>query len=72
MLKPGGDFVCKYYSGGHDKELEAGLSRGFEKVVKEKPDSSRSVGFYLLRNKTYSLRLRSPGTMILTTLMLVP
>jgi len=51
VLKPGGAFVCKYYSGGHDKELETGLKVAFEKVRREKPDSSRSVGSYLSATK---------------------
>lgn len=41
VLKPNGDFVCKYYSGRFDKQLEAGLKVAFKKVITEKPESSR-------------------------------
>jgi 21S rRNA (uridine2791-2'-O)-methyltransferase len=42
-LKTGGHFVCKFYNGGEDKELEKRLKALFEKVHREKPDSSRKV-----------------------------
>ncbi|KAI5801462.1 FtsJ-like methyltransferase family protein [Peziza echinospora] len=41
VLKPGGTFVCKFYQGTHDKELEKGLKKVFRKVTREKPESSR-------------------------------
>ncbi|CAK7271414.1 2' O-ribose methyltransferase [Sporothrix epigloea] len=41
-LRPGGHFVCKFYQGGEDKVLEKRLKKIFTKVVREKPESSRS------------------------------
>ncbi|KAF2755799.1 FtsJ-domain-containing protein [Pseudovirgaria hyperparasitica] len=41
-LKTGGHFVCKFYQGGEDKELEKRLKRLFKKVHREKPESSRA------------------------------
>lgn len=42
-LKAGGHFVCKYYQGGEDKALYKKLQKMFEKVHREKPESSRAV-----------------------------
>lgn len=44
-LRTGGNFVCKFYQGGEDKALEKRLRRMFEKVFREKPESSRSVSY---------------------------
>ncbi|KIW05723.1 hypothetical protein, variant [Verruconis gallopava] len=41
-LRTGGAFVCKFYTGSEDKMLEMRLKKLFEKVVREKPESSRS------------------------------
>ncbi|OJD37044.1 21s rrna (uridine-2-o)-methyltransferase mrm2 [Diplodia corticola] len=41
-LRTGGNFVCKFYQGAEDKALERKLRRMFEKVFREKPDSSRT------------------------------
>lgn len=41
-LKPGGHFVCKFYQGAEDKDLERRLKDVFAKVHREKPESSRS------------------------------
>ncbi|KAH7058973.1 FtsJ-like methyltransferase-domain-containing protein [Macrophomina phaseolina] len=41
-LRTGGNFVCKFYQGAEDKALEKKLRRMFEKVFREKPESSRS------------------------------
>ncbi|OTA70395.1 ribosomal RNA methyltransferase MRM2 [Hypoxylon sp. EC38] len=41
-LKTGGHFVCKFYQGAEDKDLELKLKKMFTKVHREKPDSSRS------------------------------
>ncbi|KAI1408442.1 23S ribosomal RNA methyltransferase [Hypoxylon sp. FL1857] len=41
-LKAGGHFVCKFYQGAEDKDLELKLKKMFAKVLREKPDSSRS------------------------------
>ncbi|CAN6654682.1 rRNA methyltransferase 2, mitochondrial [Trichomonascus vanleenenianus] len=40
-LKPNGSFVCKFYTGPEDKELEARLKKVFKKVKREKPEASR-------------------------------
>ncbi|KAG6037740.1 hypothetical protein E4U41_004833 [Claviceps citrina] len=54
-LRPGGHFVCKFYQGAEDKKLEGKLKRMFGKVVREKPQSSRSESkeayFVALRRK---------------------
>jgi hypothetical protein len=42
-LRTGGHFVCKFYQGSEDKEMEQRLKKLFEKVHREKPESSRSV-----------------------------
>ncbi|KAK6360546.1 2' O-ribose methyltransferase [Orbilia blumenaviensis] len=42
VLKPGGSFVCKFYQGGDDGNLEAMLVKVFSKVVRVKPETSRS------------------------------
>ncbi|KAJ5672431.1 hypothetical protein N7507_001558 [Penicillium longicatenatum] len=44
VLKTGGHFVCKFYPGTEDKELEKQLKDLFQKVHRLKPESSRSVG----------------------------
>ncbi|KAJ5875548.1 uncharacterized protein N7473_012895 [Penicillium subrubescens] len=43
VLKAGGHFVCKFYQGAEDKELEMHLKDMFQKVHRLKPESSRSV-----------------------------
>ena len=43
-LKTGGHFVCKYYQGVEDKDLESRMKKLFEKVHREKPEASRKVG----------------------------
>ncbi|KAL1903312.1 2' O-ribose methyltransferase [Sporothrix stenoceras] len=54
-LRPGGHFVCKFYQGAEDKALENRLKKMFNKVVREKPESSRSESkesfFVALRRK---------------------
>ncbi|KAJ5981644.1 hypothetical protein N7499_009304 [Penicillium canescens] len=42
VLKTGGHFVCKFYQGAEDKELEQQLRDLFKKVHRLKPESSRS------------------------------
>ncbi|KAL4901963.1 hypothetical protein BDW74DRAFT_169912 [Aspergillus multicolor] len=42
VLKTGGHFVCKFYQGAEDKDLEKQLKALFQKVHRLKPDSSRS------------------------------
>ncbi|KAI5294372.1 2' O-ribose methyltransferase [Ascosphaera acerosa] len=41
-VKPGGHFVCKFYQGSEDKDLERRLKRLFARVHREKPESSRT------------------------------
>ncbi|KAJ3571972.1 hypothetical protein NPX13_g5201 [Xylaria arbuscula] len=41
-LRAGGHFVCKFYQGSEDKDLELKLKKMFGKVHREKPDSSRN------------------------------
>ncbi|KAK3898110.1 cell division protein ftsj, partial [Staphylotrichum tortipilum] len=54
-LKPGGNFVCKFYQGAEDKAFELLLKKMFAKVHREKPESSRSESreafFVALRRK---------------------
>ncbi|KAM0714224.1 hypothetical protein Q7P37_010011 [Cladosporium fusiforme] len=40
-LVTGGHFLCKFYQGPEDKDLENRMKRLFEKVYRIKPDSSR-------------------------------
>lgn len=41
-LRTGGHFICKFYQGAEEKALEKKLKRLFQKVHREKPESSRS------------------------------
>ncbi|KAK6951198.1 hypothetical protein Daesc_007729 [Daldinia eschscholtzii] len=54
-LKAGGHFVCKFYQGSEDKDLELKLKKMFEQVHREKPEASRSESresfFVALRRK---------------------
>ena len=49
-LRTGGHFLCKFYAGAEDGDLEKKLKKLFEKVHREKPDSSRNVSSHI----TYS------------------
>ncbi|KAE8348117.1 FtsJ-like methyltransferase-domain-containing protein [Aspergillus coremiiformis] len=42
VLKAGGHFVCKFYQGAEDKDLEKQLGGLFQKVHRLKPESSRN------------------------------
>ncbi|KAL4974543.1 FtsJ-like methyltransferase-domain-containing protein [Aspergillus desertorum] len=42
VLKVGGHFVCKFYQGAEDKDLERQIKVLFQKVHRLKPESSRS------------------------------
>ncbi|BCR92331.1 RlmE family RNA methyltransferase [Aspergillus chevalieri] len=42
VLKTGGNFVCKFYQGAEDKELEKQLRELFRRVHRLKPESSRN------------------------------
>ncbi|KAI1140546.1 23S ribosomal RNA methyltransferase [Hypoxylon sp. FL0543] len=55
-LKAGGHFVCKFYQGAEDKDLELKLKKMFAKVHREKPDSSRSES-----REAYFVALRRKG-----------
>lgn len=44
-VKSGGHFLCKFYQGSEEKAFETKLKRLFAKVSREKPESSRAVGF---------------------------
>ncbi|KAI1270619.1 23S ribosomal RNA methyltransferase [Xylariaceae sp. FL1019] len=54
-LRTGGHFVCKFYQGAEDKDLEMKLKKMFTKVFREKPESSRTESkesfFVALRRK---------------------
>ncbi|KAI9762553.1 MAG: 2' O-ribose methyltransferase [Chaenotheca gracillima] len=54
-LRSNGSFVCKFYAGAEDKLLETRLKRLFNKVHREKPESSRKESreayFVALRRK---------------------
>ncbi|KAF7904942.1 uncharacterized protein EAF01_005464 [Botrytis porri] len=55
-LRPGGHFVCKFYQGAEDKELELKLRKMFAMVHREKPESSRSES-----KEAYFVALRRNG-----------
>lgn len=42
LLRPGGSFACKVYTGKEDKLLEKRMKMVFSKVCRFKPDSSRN------------------------------
>lgn len=52
-LRTGGHFVCKYYQGNEEKDLELRLKKLFEKVHREKPESSRNVSVPFPPSSTY-------------------
>ncbi|KAI0506299.1 23S ribosomal RNA methyltransferase [Xylaria bambusicola] len=59
-LRPGGHFVCKFYQGSEDKDLELKLKKMFGKVHREKPDSSRNEskeGFFVALRRKGSVTL---------------
>lgn len=51
-LRTGGHFVCKYYQGNEEKDLELRLKKLFEKVHREKPESSRNVRAFHTDNQS--------------------
>ncbi|KAI1308297.1 FtsJ-like methyltransferase [Xylaria venustula] len=59
-LRTGGHFVCKFYQGSEDKDLELKLKKMFGKVHREKPDSSRSES-----KEAYFVALRRKGDVTL-------
>ncbi|EGY15521.1 ribosomal RNA methyltransferase MRM2 [Verticillium dahliae VdLs.17] len=59
-LKPGGHFVCKFYQGAEDKELEKQLRKLFAKVFRDKPESSRKdskEGYFVGLNRKATVHL---------------
>ena len=54
-LRTGGHFLCKFYAGAEDSALEKKLKKLFEKVYREKPDSSRNVSSHTIYPKAASL-----------------
>ncbi|GAB7341090.1 hypothetical protein MBLNU457_7405t1 [Dothideomycetes sp. NU457] len=54
-LRTGGNFLCKFYQGAEDKAFEMKLKKLFERVHREKPESSRSASkeayFVAIRRK---------------------
>ncbi|KAI0438142.1 23S ribosomal RNA methyltransferase [Xylaria telfairii] len=59
-LRAGGHFVCKFYQGSEDKDLELKLKKMFVKVFREKPESSRNES-----REAYFVALRRKGGVIL-------
>ncbi|KAI1159251.1 23S ribosomal RNA methyltransferase [Nemania serpens] len=59
-LRTGGHFVCKFYQGSEDKDLELKLKKLFGKVHREKPESSRSES-----REGYFVALRRKGNVTL-------
>ncbi|XDG04323.1 hypothetical protein ABKA04_003938 [Annulohypoxylon sp. FPYF3050] len=55
-LKSGGHFVCKFYQGAEDKDLEMKLRKMFAAVHREKPESSRKES-----KESYFVALRRKG-----------
>ncbi|KAI1389928.1 23S ribosomal RNA methyltransferase [Hypoxylon trugodes] len=60
-LKAGGHFVCKFYQGAEDNDLELKLKKMFTKVHREKPYSSRSES-----RESYFVALRRRGDVTLS------
>ncbi|KAI9900060.1 hypothetical protein N3K66_004322 [Trichothecium roseum] len=56
-LIPGGHFICKFYAGAQDRNLQKEIEKLFAKVHRQKPESSRSESkeeyFIGLRRKKY-------------------
>lgn len=48
-LRSGGGFVCKFFNKAESKGIEMKMRALFEKVVREKPESSRGVSFLFVR-----------------------
>ncbi|GMM35999.1 21S rRNA (uridine2791-2'-O) methyltransferase [Saccharomycopsis crataegensis] len=57
LLKDGGAYVCKFYSGGEDVVLEHRLRKSFDSVTRFKPPASRSES----REDYFVCRGRKPG-----------
>lgn len=48
--------MCKFYQGSEDKAFENRLKKLFDKVHKEKPESSRKVSFVLEKFRGHRAR----------------
>ncbi|KAI1862592.1 uncharacterized protein JN550_010117 [Neoarthrinium moseri] len=59
-LKTGGHFLCKFYQGSEDKEMEQKLKKMFGRVHREKPESSRTES-----REAYFVALRRKGDVTL-------
>ncbi|KAI1196918.1 23S ribosomal RNA methyltransferase [Nemania serpens] len=59
-LRAGGHFVCKFYQGSEDKDLELKLKKMFGKVYREKPEASRNES-----KENYFVALRRKGDVTL-------
>lgn len=59
-LKTGGHFVCKFYQGAEDKQLETRLKKLFGAVHREKPESSRSVRIPKIPFMCHAYEVRNP------------
>ncbi|KAI1345055.1 23S ribosomal RNA methyltransferase [Xylariaceae sp. FL0016] len=59
-LRAGGHFLCKFYQGAEDKDLETKLKKMFGKVHREKPESSRDES-----REAYFVALRRKGDVTL-------
>lgn len=55
-LRSGGSFVCKFYTGEEDKDLELRLKKVFQFVRRVKPSASHSESreMYFVAKKKYS------------------
>ncbi|KAI1657354.1 23S ribosomal RNA methyltransferase [Daldinia decipiens] len=62
-LKAGGHFVCKFYQGSEDKDLEMKLKKMFYKVHREKPEASRDES-----SEMYFVALRRKGDVTLSSI----
>ncbi|KAL8388348.1 hypothetical protein RB595_009300 [Gaeumannomyces hyphopodioides] len=63
-LRPGGHFVCKFYQGSEDKDLERRLKKLFLKVNREKPESSRDESkemYFVAMHRRQDVDLRETG-----------
>ncbi|KAL8294028.1 hypothetical protein RB597_008148 [Gaeumannomyces tritici] len=63
-LRPGGHFVCKFYQGAEDRDLERRLKKLFLKVYREKPESSRDESkemYFVAMNRRPKVNLRETG-----------
>ncbi|KAK9366260.1 FtsJ-like methyltransferase-domain-containing protein [Lipomyces kononenkoae] len=57
-LKTGGHFVCKYYAGPEDVDLESRLREAFDVVKREKPRASRSESreqYFVSKSRKYGV-----------------